>query len=559
MALDGILLHYLKDEIASFAVGSRVDKIHQPTKDEVVLTLRSREGTKKLLLSCRADSPRIHFTKASFENPQKPPMFTMLLRKHLQGARVVSIDQDSLERALTIVFDGTDELGDQTRFCLVIEIMSRYSNIILTNKDGVIVDCIKRIGQEQSSVRFIQPGVKYEVPPGQNKLNIFTDDLSEIKRKISQSEKTTAKACQDVLMGVSPILCREIESGLLLEKFKELLLSPTPIVILNDKPIDFTFIPINQYGGIAETKIFDTFSQMLDFFFYERVRLARIKSRSADLFKMLSTLQERALRKADNRKRELIECEDKDILRIYADLITTNQYILEKGSLYYDLENYYDNNKIVRIPVDVTLSPSDNAQKYYKEYRKKQIAQQKLAGFIKEAKDEAVYLETVLDTLSRAETEAELTAIKEELSAQGYLRRRNVQSKKQKPLAPMEYESSDGFKILIGRNNVMNDRLTLKIAKANDLWFHVKDTAGCHVIVCSDGKSIGETAIQEAAVLAAYNSKAGASSNVPVDYTFARYVKKPAGAKPGRVIYTDFKTVYVTPSVDEIERLKKID
>ena len=557
MALDGIFLHHLRNEIADGALGSRIDKIHQPSKEEVILTMRSREGSKKLLLSCRPDSARIHFTEFAPENPAKPPMFTMLLRKLLQGARLDDVVQHSLERVLELHLAGTNELGDKTKYVLIIEIMSRYSNIILTDSEGKIIDSVRRITGEQSSVRTILPGVSYVAPPPQDKLDIFTSSKEEIEERMRNSGLGIAKAAQSAIMGVSPIVCRELENGATLDDLKRYAENPVPTVVMQDTPKDFSFMPINQYGDLMKSKTFESCSKLLDYFYYERVRLARIKSRSSELFKRLTILQERAVRKAENRRRELVECHDKDKYRMYGDLIMSNLWQLQKGSPYYEVENFYGGGERIRIPANAALTPSANAQKYYKEYRKKQVAEQKLTGFIQEADSEAVYLETVLDALTRAETDSEISAIKNELSDGGYLKRRN-REKNPKALKPLEFVSRDGFKILVGRNNVMNDKLTLKTAAKDDVWFHTKDTPGCHVIVQTEGKKITDGAIHDAALLAAYNSKARSSSNVPVDYTFAKFVKKPSGAKPGKVIYTDYKTEYVTPTAEEIERLNKI-
>lgn len=559
MALDGIYLHHLKNEIESFAVGARVEKIHQPSKEELVFSLRSREGSKKLLLSCRADSARVHFTSFAPENPSKPPMLCMLLRKHLTGAKITSVTQDGLERILKINLDATNELGDRVTFTVVVEIMGRYSNIILVNQDGVIVDSLKRVDESKSQVRCIMPNEKYVAPPSQDKLNIFNDDINKIKAELLNSNKSPAKAFQSVVMGVSPIVCREYENGVSVDEIKSYAENPVPVLVSNYKPLDFAFMPIKQYDSLVTVKEFETFSELLDFFFYEKVRADRIKNRSGELYKTLQNLQERAVRKAVNRTNELEDCKDKEKYKIFGDLIATNQYALEKGSPFYDLENYYDDNKRVRIPADVTLTPSQNAQKYYKEYRKKQVAESKLTEFIKDAEDEARYLETVMDSLSRAETDAEITAIKTELADMGYIKHRNLKNaNKTKAIKPMEFESEEGFKILVGRNNVMNDKLTLKTAKNYDLWFHVKDTAGSHVVVQNDGREFTDKVIREAALLASYNSNAKDSSNVPVDYTIIKNVKKPAGAKPGMVIYVDYKTEFVTPNLQEIERIKRI-
>lgn len=556
MALDGIFLHHLKNEISDFAVDSRVDKIHQPSRDELVITLRSREGSKRLLISCNADSARIHFTDFPPENPPKPPMFCLLLRKRLTGAWVTSIVQEDLERILRINFSGTDELGDKVSYSLIVEIMGRYSNIIFVDKDNRIIDSVKRIDENKSQVREILPGLTYTAPPKQDKLNIFTCDTDVIREKIRGSNKGLYKAYMDTLKGVSPIVCRELENGLSVDEFKHQAENPVPTVVIADTPKDFSFIDIKQYDHLAVIRHYDTFSQLLDFFYYERVRLMRIKARSADLFKKVTTLQERAVRKALNRAQELEECKDKETYRLFGDLINANQYRLEKGAPFYDLENYYDDNKMIRIPADITLTPAQNAQKYYKEYRKKQVAETKLSQFIDDANAEAQYFETVLDALSRAETDSEITEIKSELSQQGYIKKSSDKRKNQKALKPMMFKTRDGFSVLVGRNNIMNDRLTLKTARNYDTWFHVQDSAGSHVICETSGREITDEAIHDCAVIAAYFSKARESSNVAVDYTLVKNIKKPNGAKPGYVIYDPYKTEFATPTFEETESLR---
>ncbi len=556
MALDGIFLYHLKNEIAQFAIDSRVDKIHQPSKDEIIINLRSRQGSKKLLLSCNADAARIHFTEFPPENPAKPPMFCLLLRKRLAGAWVTDIEQDNLERILKINFSGTDELGDKTNYSLIIEIMGKYSNIIFVGKDGKIIDSMKRVDENKSHIREVLPGVTYVAPPKQDKLNIFTDDIEKIREKIAQSRKGMYKAVMEAVKGVSPIICREFEYGLTLDEFKKQAQNPTPTVVFTDAPKDFAFIDIKQYDDLATINHYDTFSQLLDYFYYERVRLMRIKARSADLFKTVTTLQERAVRKAINRTQELEDCKDKETYKLFGDLIAANMYRLEKGVPYYDLENYYDNNKIVRVPADIMFTPSQNSQKYYKEYRKKQVAESKLNEFINEANDEAEYFESVIDSLSRAETDGEITAIKAELASQGYIKKGNDRKKEQKSLKPMHFKTRDGFDVYVGRNNIMNDKLTMKTAKNYDTWFHVQSAAGSHVICETSGNQISDGAIHDCAVIAAYFSKARESSNVAVDYTLVKNVRKPNGAKPGFVVYDPYKTEFATPTIDEVESLK---
>lgn len=561
MALDGIYLHLLKNEISDRVTGCRVDKIYQPSKDEILFTFRTRNGTEKLLLSAKADCARIQFTSAHIENPKKPPMLTMLLRKLLCGGVLKEIRQDGFERILTLVFDCRNDLGDPVIYNVIIEIMGRYSNIIITDETDKIIECIKRIDALKSSVRQILPGLKYALPPAQHKMNILTDDVSDIENAMAASHcQKRSKAAQEVLQGISPIVAREIEYGKTLTELKNDIQYPIPTVVMLDGPKDFTFFEPKQYDGMCQLKTFDDFSPLIDYFYYEQVRHDRIKQRSNDLFKHLTTLKERAVRKAINRQNELEECKDKDKFRIYGDIITANAYALKKGSFFYDLQNFYDNNAEIRIPADPTLSPSQNAQKYYKEYRKKQVAESKLNDFIAEAEDEAAYLESVIDSLSRAESDSEITAIRTELYESGFLSKRGTKNNKQKKLPPKKYISSEGFTIYVGRNNVQNDQLTLKTAKNYDLWFHVKDAAGSHVIVTAvKDKPFTDTLIRQAAMLAAHNSKAAGSSNVAVDYTIVKNVHKPNGAKPGMVIYDNYNTEYVTPNEEELSEVTEIE
>lgn len=560
MAFDGIFLYLTKNEIENKILGSRVDKIYQPSKEEILFTFRTLDGVEKLLLSARAYSARIQLTNQYIENPKKPPMLTMLLRKLLCGARLTALIQDGFERILTLVFDARDDLGDPVEYRLIIEIMGKYSNIILVNSENRIVECVKRIDETKSSVREILPGMKYCAPPKQDKLNILQASIPEIEEKMKALNTTRGKAAGKVIQGISPIVANEIDFDLSLSGLKKYIANPQPTAVILDKPKDFTFFIPKQFGELCTYKTFDTFCELIDYFFFEQVRLERIKQMSNDLFHHLQTLKERAVRKSLNRQRELDECADMQRLKIYGDLINANLYSLEKGSLFYDLENFYDNNNIVRIPADPTLTPSQNAQKYYKEYRKKQVAEQKLREFIKQAEDEASYLDTVIDELTRANTHLEISAIRNELRISGYLSKSPQKNKNQQKLKPKKYITDEGFVILVGRNNVQNDLLTLKTAKNYDLWLHTKDTPGSHVIVeAVKDKPFTDRAIRQAAMLATKNSKAGASSNVAVDYTIVKNVHKPNGAKPGMVIYDHYNTEYVTPNDEELAEVKEIE
>lgn len=560
MALDGIYLHLLKKEITQKLLGFRVDKIYQPSREEILFTFRTFDGVQKLLLSAKADCPVIQLTQQHIENPAKPPMLTMLLRKHLCGAKLVDIKQDGFERILTLVFDAKNDLGDPVSFSVIIEIMGRYSNIVLVDGSNKIIECVKRIDALKSSVREILPGLEYKLPPAQHKMNLLSDNLDDINDAINHLDMKKSKAAGQVIQGISPIVAREIENGMTLQELKDAISNPRFTVVFTDKPKDFTFFMPKQYGSLCEYKEFDSPSELVDYFYYEQVRISRIKQRSNDLFKHLTTMQERAVRKSLNRQNELEDCKDKDKYRIYGELINANLHRLQKGALFYDLEDFYNNNAPIRIPADPTLSPVQNAQKYYKEYRKKQVAESKLHDFIRQADDEAKYIESVIDSLSRAETDNEITAIKTELYETGFLSKRGNKNNKQKKLPPKKFVTDEGYTLYVGRNNVQNDQLTLKTAKNYDMWFHVKDTAGSHVIaVAEKGKPFTDKLIRQAAMLAAHNSKAGASSNVAVDYTIVKNVHKPNGAKPGMVIYDDYNTEYVTPNEEELSEVKEIE
>ena len=581
MALDGITLGLVKNELKNYIIGSKIEKVHQPSKNELVLILRTRNGGYRLYLSCDGQSPRVHLTRYNLENPKVPPMLCMLLRKRLCGATLTEITQISNDRILIFEFDGTTEIGDRTKYYLICEIMGQRSNIILCDIDYKIIDAVKRIDEDKSSVREILPGLKYELPPMQEKCNIITDNSEKIVDIIlSNPEKMLSKAILECIEGFSPIVGREIayrtvfgdkQVGLLSQIEKERLENEIGIIkdeiinnksftmlVSNDKvPFDFSFTNVRQYGTTLNKKEYDSISELLDDFYFEKDKINRTKRKAADLFKLLNSAIERTSRKINNRKAELEKSENREQIRIFAELITANQYRLTEKASVYQLENYYDNNNLIDIPANPALSPLQNAQKYFKEYKKAVNAEKLLHNLIEEGEQELVYLDSVLDNLSRAETEREITEIRDELEQGGYLKiKKGNKIKKEKPLQPLEFESSDGFRILVGRNNIQNDILTLKTAKNYDMWLHVQKHAGSHTIIIADKKEITETAIYEAACIAAYHSKAKDSSSVAVDYSIVKNVKKPTGAKPGKVIYNTYNTIYVTPEKEMIEKLK---
>ena len=579
MALDGITLGLVKNELKTYILGSKIEKIHQPSRNELVFILRTRNGGYRLYLSCDGQSPRVHLTRYNLENPKVPPMICMLLRKRLCGATLTDIKQIKNDRILVFEFDGTTEIGDKTKYYVICEIMGQRSNIILCDNDYKIIDAIKRVDEEKSSVREILPGLKYELPPLQEKCDILNDSADYIISKIlSYPEKMLSKAILERVEGFSPIVGREIayrtvfgdkQVGLLSEIEKERLENEINIIkneikeknfylleSVDKTPFDFSFSNIRQYGNSLNKKVYDSVSELLDDFYFEKDKINRTRRKASDLFKILNSAVERTSRKINNRKSELEKSENREQIRIFAELITANQYRLTDKSSVYKLENYYDNNNIIEIPVNPALSPLQNAQKYFKEYKKAANAEKLLYNLIDEGEQELVYLDTVIDNLTRAETEREIAEIREELEQGGYIRsKKGNKNKKEKPLPPIEFISSDGFRILVGRNNVQNDILTLKTAMNYDMWLHVQKHAGSHTVIIADRKEISETAIYEAACIAAYHSKAKNSSSVPVDYTLIKNVKKPTGAKPGKVIYSTYNTIYVTPQKEIIERL----
>ena len=576
MALDGIFLRHIKNEIISEALGARVNQIYQPNRDELVLVLRTFEGAKKLLLSSRANSPRVNFCVKTPENPAQPPMFCMLLRKRLGGGKLVNVRQEGCDRVLFLDFECTNELGDLEGLSIVCEIMGMYCNLIVINRDtGVIVDALKRVDLTVSSRRFVLPNIRYELPEPQNKLNILVHTPEEIlaAAKNLEAEMPLSKALLRVIEGISPIVARELEfrvmegatnrvEGVLTDKLTERLgelksltesCSGKPCVVYREdgRPMDFCFMPVLQYGGYLKAEETDGFSATVDGFYEERDARERMRVKSHSLQKLLSNLIDRTSRKINKQRAELSQCGNREQLRICGDLLHANLYRIERGAEYADVENYYDENgAVMRIKLNPAISPAANAQRYYKEYQKAKTAETVLAEQIEKGQAELEYLESVADAVNRSDSERELSQIREELTEQGYLRQPRGKQQKLQKLPPKEYTTSDGFTVLVGRNNRQNDLLTLKTASKTDLWFHTKDIHGSHVILKTDGRQPGEKALLEAARLAAYHSKARESSNVPVDYTLVKYVSKPAGAKPGMVIYVNNKTLYVDPAAD---------
>lgn len=580
MALDGVFLRHLKEEIGTSLLGTRVDRVFQPNRDELILAFRGFSAAYKLLISARANSARVNLTTIPVENPQQPPMLCMLLRKKLQGAKLLEITQPDLERVLMLKFDSVNELGDHVELTLAVEIMGRYSNIILVDENGKIIDALKRVDAEMSSERLVLPGLLYRLPPPQDKLSMLTCTVEEIMTRIDAlpRDMELSKALMSVLQGISPIIAREIENsaGLghevyvksmtppqrrrtemyvttLMETAKNVSGTPHIVIDPQNKPKDFAFMDIRQYGSAMTVSEKKSFSEMLDAFYAERDQIERMRVKSQDLLRLLANHADRLSRKIANQQAELSACAERDTLRIKGDLLSANMYAIQKGETSVKLQNFYDENLAeLEIALDPALTPQQNAQKYYKNYRKAKTAEEKLTEQIGLAQTELTYIDSVFESLALAENERDLNEIRAELAEQGYVRRRAGKKKQKQPAlsAPLKFKTSDGFTVLVGRNNRQNDKLTMKDANNNDIWFHTKNIPGSHTVLVTDGKAPTETAMEEAAVLAAQHSRAKDSAQVPVDYTQIRYVSKPQGAKPGMVIYVQYKTVYVDPTTE---------
>lgn len=581
MAFDGAFLSQLIQELKPDAIGARVDKIHQPSREEIVVTLRWPGGVGRLLISAGANSPRLHFTTQVPENPPAPPMFCMLLRKHLSSAKLLEIRQIQMDRMVHLVFESINELGDLVKLTLAVEIMGRHSNIILVDQNNRIVDAIKRIDTEMSSVRPVLPGIPFTLPPMQDKLSLLEHTPGEICGRVRAGRDVPlSKALGEALQGICPLVAREISyyvthgadtvvSQLDEERFSRLGFylgtlqetlrgggEPTMLCDQKGEPKEFTFLPIRQYGISRITRPYESYSQLLDSFYSERDAAERMKQRSNDLLKLLMNTSQRVLRRLSAQREELQESQNRETLKQYGDILSANLYRLQKGMSSLECQNFYsEDGEMVRIQLDPLCTPSQNVQRYYQEYRKADTAEKKLRELIEKGERELEYLESVFDLLTRIRRESELDAIREELSQQGYLKNYKARQKKPVRLSPLQYRSSDGFTILVGRNNIQNDRLTLKDSRNYDMWLHTQKIPGSHTVVVSNSQTVPDRTLEEAAIIAAYNSRARTSSQVPVDYTLIKNIKKPVGAKPGKVIYNTYQTAYVTPDEELVNRL----
>ena len=582
MAFDAFFLTAVLDEIREKTRDARVDKIHQPSRDTVILQLKCREGREKLLFAPNPAAPRLHLTTASPENPAEPPMFCMLLRKHFLGARLTAVTQPAMERCAAFSFDCIDEMGDHVEKRLVAELMGRTCNLYLLGPDGRIIDCLRRVGLDESSKRPALPGLHYQMPEPmakQDPMGMVHEDYVNLLEV--PGADLLADRLMDCLGGLSPLVCREAalfaagatdarvdtaDAEAVGEKlylfFTEHLHHPAPYYYAqaDGTPKQFAFCPIREYGACLRA---ESFTALLDSFYITRDRKDAMRQKSAAVRKTVSNLCQRLQRKLAVQEKELAATYDRERLRQLGDILTANIHRITKGQTKVEVEDFYDENMSrIEIPLSPILSPQQNAAKFYKDYTRMKNAEKELTRQIELGGQELAYLQSVLEELNRAETEAELEEIRLELQSGGYLRAESGKKRmKQSKLAPMRFESTDGYPIYVGRNNRQNDELTFRLARKDDIWLHAQKVHGSHVIISCCGTTPPDDTVTQAAQLAAYYAETAGGQNIPVDVTSVKQVKKLPGAKPGMVIYHTYRTVIANPYkqivVDELNAQKK--
>lgn len=589
MPLDAVCLLAAVREIDTRIAGGRIDKIYQPERDEIVLSVRLMHGGVKLLLSVGAGTPRMHFIETGRENPAAPPMFCMLLRKHLQGAKIVSVTSPDLERMAIITCDTVDEMGIPSQKYLAVELMGKYSNIILYDAEGRILDAIKRIDGDTSGKRQVLPGLFYRMPPAQDKRNITQVSQVGVAAAIRAADDDTAinRWLLNHWKGLSPLLCRELACRAcgdtekpmcdltdsernslcaVLADFVQMIednrMKPYLITNASDGTVfDYTVMPITQYGDWMQNTQVESFSQLLSDFYEKKSSMERIRHHAANMNHTIQNARDRVRRKLAAQRKELSSSQNREKFKRRGDLITANLYQIEPGSRKVKVIDYYDPDcPEVEINLDIRLSPQQNAQKQFKLYTKAKNAEEQLTKQIAQGEQELSYLDSVLEAITEAENLTDLAQIHEELVATGYLSAKQDKKKRRnaKPVQgkPFHYKTTDGFDVFAGKNNTQNDLLTLKTAFKSDMWFHTQKIHGSHVILVCDGRDPTNEAMTEAAEIAAWHSQARGSSQIPVDYSQVRNIKKPNGAKPGMVIYHVYQTAFVTPDEKKIDKLR---
>jgi len=575
MPLDGVVTSNIVWELNDKLAEGKIEKVHQPEKDEIILAVRARGKNSKLLISVNSGFPRINLFEGTRVNPPTPPNFCMLLRKYLQGGRIVSVTQTGLERIVNIRLSLKSELGEPLDWSLIVEIMGKHSNIILIdNENDKVIDSIKKISFDQSRSRQILPGKIYVLPPGQDKISPIGISKDKFSAKLQERNSEIIKSLFMSFQGFSPFIAREIctlsdidermlfenlndeEVSKLYDSFSKIIsritgkdYSPSIFFDADDNVKDFYAFTPEYIKEMYTFKNIESISETIEEFYSSRDNQTRLSQKSADLQKFINARISKLNLKKQKLLEDLIQAEAADKYRVYGELLNANLYKIVPKSDNVQVDNYYDDNKIITIPLSIRLTPSQNAQRYFKIYSKAKTALIQKKVQLEETESELDYFNSVFASVDNIGTVDDIEEIRNELIEEGYMRKRVIKVKKRKPKAVfLSYESSDGLTIYVGKNNLQNDELTTKIASKKDLWFHTKEIHGSHVIVFSNGNEVPENTIVEAARLAAYYSKAKMSENVPVDYTIVKNVKKPNGSKPGMVIYDFYNTIYVNPS-----------
>ena len=582
MAFDAFFLSAVLEEVRERCVGARIDKIHQPSRDTLILQMHSRDYRSKLLFAANPTAPRLHLTNASPENPPEPPMFCMLLRKHLMGAKLSDVTQIPMERCAAFTFDCTDEMGFPVQKRLVAELMGRTCNLYLLNPEGRIIDCLRRIGLDESAKRAALPGLMYQDPEPITKKNpLAAENFDGFFDKPGADQ--ICDRLMDTFGGLSPLVCREAalfaagstdarpdprDEEEIAQKlrlfFTEHLNHPKPCYYsqADGTPKQFAFFPIRQYG---EHKEAESFGQLLDMYYTVRDRKDAMRQKSQAVRKTVQNLCTRLTRKLAIQEKELEATYDRERLRQLGDIVTANIHKIVKGQTTVSCEDFYDEDmKVIEIPISPILSPQQNAAKFYKDYTRMKNAEKELTKQIELGENELYYLKSVLEELNRAQTDAELDEIRRELQDGGYIRPDAGKKKmKQGKVPPMRFESTDGYPIYVGRNNRQNEELTFKLARKDDIWCHASKVHGSHVIISCGGTTPPDDTVTQAAQLAAYYAETGGGQNIPVDVTPVKQVKKILGGKPGMVIYHSYRTVIANPYpdivVDALNAEKKPD
>lgn len=586
MAFDAGMLACVLDEITRLAEGGRIERVLQPERDEIVLQMRTLEGGKRLLINAGSGNPRIGFTETQKENPQQPPMFCMLLRKHLSGAKLSGVKQIGFERVCELVFETRDEMGFACTRYLIAEIMGKYSNLIFTDQNKKIMAVLKTVDFSTSSKRQVLPGMTYELPPAQNKCDPTVETFEGFAAAYAEAdpEQRTDRWILDRYMGIAASVAREMAyrathftdtpvkycaAAELWQAFDSIMgavrtgnFCPT-LVTDGTKPVEYAHVALTHYGADMPRETFESPGKLLDVFFATRDRESRIKQRAADVLSLLTHGETRIRKKLEAQRAELAECEQAEHFKKLGDLIVGNLYMIKKGDKQVELTDYEDWDEqsgtygTCLVELDDRLTPAANAQKYYKKYTKLRNAKVELTKQIELGENELTYLYTVFDALTRAETQADLDEIREELYRFGYASRMKGYAAPKKNKAPvvMQFVTTNGYRVLCGKNNVQNEYITHKLADRNDWWFHAKGVPGSHVVMLCDGEEPPAEDFTDAAEIAAFHSKA-TGENIAVDYIQVRHVKKPAAAKPGLVIYHTNWTAYVTPSEEKIKQMR---